>query len=211
MPSYIPLATNVSATQPLFAPLGSGGGPGQTVSSFTTASISSLNVSSINNDVHVTGNLTSQSGSFNGAVTSTFNASSIDMPVVINVGNNFVAEEFLNVQQVVGYSYSPQLFPIDVPKMPVFQLFQSGNGGNATLGGDIGMGGIYLFGATNSYTKNSFITHNSTTSTLVITNATTGVNISSPVLSLNSNTLISYGTASTITVAQLISSVQGHS
>jgi len=49
MPSYIPLATNVSPTQSLFAPLGSGGGgPVSTVSSFATAVISSLTVSSIN-------------------------------------------------------------------------------------------------------------------------------------------------------------------
>jgi len=49
MPSYIPLATNVSPTQSLFAPLGSGGGgPVSTVSSFNTLAASSFQVSSIN-------------------------------------------------------------------------------------------------------------------------------------------------------------------
>jgi len=208
--SLLPNQTTISPSTFFFAP--SGSSSGSNVSSFNTASISSLTVSSINNNVNFTGNITCQSGSFNnGATIPTLNTSTVQMPVAINVGNNFAAEEFLDVQQVVGYLYSPQLFPIEIPKMPIFQLFQTGNGGNATLGGDVGMGGIYLFGGTNSYTKNSFITHNSTTSTLVIANTTTGVNISSPALALNSNTVMGYGTTSTITFAQLISSVQGHS
>ena len=48
MPSYIPLATNVTPTQSLFAPLGSGGGSTSTISTFNTLAASSFIVSSIN-------------------------------------------------------------------------------------------------------------------------------------------------------------------
>jgi len=185
-------------------PYNGGGG----VSTFATASISSLTVSSINGAVPGGGSISS----FTTASISSLNVSSVQMPVVINPGFGFLAAEFLDIQQVSGYLYSPQQFQITIPSMPIFQLSQTRTGlGGATLGGDVGMGGIYLFGGTSSFTKNSFITHNSTTSGLVIANATTGVNISSPALTLNSNTVIGYGTTSTITFAQLISSVQGHS
>ena len=206
--SLLPNQTTISPSTFFFAL--SGAGPGNNVSSFNTASISSLTVSSINGAVPGGGSISS----FTTASISSLNFSTSLMTVYNNLGNNFSSAELIDVQAVNGYQYKFYAFGVPVQAMPVFQLSQSRSGlGNVTLGGDIGIGGIYLFGnaSTDTFAQNSYITHNEGTSTLVITNNTTGVNISSPVLSLNSNTIISYGTTSTITFAQLISSVQGHS
>jgi hypothetical protein len=233
MPSYIPLATNVSPTQPLFAPLGSGGGPGQTVSSFNNLTTSTLIVSSISNaagDSLIQMNAPnfdsvriSTAGGFS-VVAAT--AATIFSPLLTQIIAGRTDDPFGKIAlqastiQILRNVSSLVQVPTTIVSLggDVLQGFSSltvssingaaPNGGSAVSSFNTASVSSLTVSSITVDTPTTYISHNRAASTLVLANTENGVNIIGPSLNMSANTNLSDGVSS-ITFAQLISSVRG--
>ena len=235
MPSYIPLATNVTPTQPLFAPLGSGGGGGSTstISSFNTLAASTFFVSTISNAA--------------GDSFILMNANSTDSIRISTVGNFIVNASTAvalfspNLTQVIaGRTNDPtgkislQASTIQIERntsslisVPttivsvggaVLQGFSSltvssingavPNGGSAISSFNTASVSSLTVSSITVDSLSSYISYNSAVSTLILANTQNGVSIVSPAFRMSGATTLSDGVNS-VTFLQLLSSVKG--